>query len=118
MEEAAATAPRRKTAAFRRRQCSGGNPRSGYPGSDDDGSFRVVRPPGGIVLEQLLMGTGWRRWRVMASNTSTTASLGGAVQRSLGDGGVLMVARRLDMLSVVVVASTTCLARFILWFLS
>ena len=52
----------------------------------------------------------------MASNTSTTASLGGAVQRSRGDGGVLVVARRSDMLSVVVVASTTCLTRFILWF--
>ena len=52
----------------------------------------------------------------MASNTSTTASLGGAVQRSLGAGCVMMVVRSLDMLSVVVVASTTCLARLILWF--
>ena len=91
-----------------------GNPRSGSPGSDDDDSFRVVLPPGGIVLEQLLVGTGKRRWRVEASSTSTTASLGGAAQRSLGAGRVMMVTRRSDMLSGVVATSTTCLTRLIL----
>ena len=59
-------------------RCSGGSPRSGYPRSDDDDPFRVVLPPGGIVLEQLLVGTGKERWRVEASITSSTASLGDA----------------------------------------
>ena len=91
--------------------CSGGNPRSGSPGSDDDGPFRVVLPPGGIVLEQLLDGTGKERWRVEASNTSSTASLGGAAQRSLGAGRVMMMTRRSDMLFGVMATSPAGLAR-------
>ena len=90
--------------------CSRGNPRSGSLGSNDDDPFRVVLPPGGIVLEQLLVGTGKERWRVEASNMSSTASLGGTTQRSLGVGRVMMVTRRSDMLSSVV---TTCLTRLI-----
>ena len=69
-------------------------------------------------MEQLLVGTGKKMWRVKASNMSTTASLGGVAQQSLGAGCVMMVARRLDMLSGVLVTSTTCLARLLLWYLS
>ena len=47
-----------------------GNPRFGSPGSDDDCPFRVVLPPRGIVLEQLLVRMGKERWSVAASNMS------------------------------------------------
>ena len=95
-------------------RCSGGSPRSGYPRSDDDDPFRVVLPHGGIVLEQMRVGTGKRRWRVEAPSTLMTASLGGVEQRSIGAGRVMMVTCSLDMLSGVVATSTTCLTRLIL----
>ena len=46
-----------------------------------------------IVLEQLLVGTGNGRWRVEASITSTTVSLGDAAQLSLSARRVMMEAR-------------------------
>ena len=99
-----------------RSHCSAGHPRSGIPGSGDGGALGVALPHEGIVLEQLLDGTGKERWCVEASNTSSTVSLGGAAQRSLGAGRVMMMTHRSDMLSGVVATSTTCLTRIILWF--
>ena len=67
---------------------SGGNPRSGSTGSDDDGTFDAVVPPGGIVLEHVLAGGDKRRSGV-TSTARLTADPDGMAPRRFGDGHVL-----------------------------
>ena len=97
---------------------SGENPRFGSTGSNDDGAFGVVLPPGGIVLEQELAGGDKRRSGV-TSTARPTMDPGGMALRSFGDGRVWMDTCRMVALSGAVVASTTGLARsvrqYLLW---
>ena len=86
--------------------CSGGNPRSRSPGSDDVGDFGVVLPPGGVVLEQWFTGEA-NRLSGVTSTVLKTVGLDGVEQWSLRVGRRLIDARKLVALSGVVVTSTT-----------
>lgn len=90
--------------------CFGENPRSGSPGSDDDGAFGVVFPPGGIVFEQVLDGEDYRRSGI-PSTARLTADPGGMALRRFGDGRRQMDTCRMVALSGTVVALTAGLAR-------
>ncbi|KAE8814642.1 hypothetical protein D1007_08170 [Hordeum vulgare] len=83
---------------------SGGNPRS----VDRMTATLWCRFPFGGVIHG---GTHNLRWSGIPCDTSTSWSLGGEAQQSLGDGCVMMSARREEALSGAVGASTAGLAR-------
>ena len=83
---------------------SEGNPRFGSSGPDD-GDFRVVLPPMGIVLEQWFTGVA-NMWSGVTSTTLKMVGLSGVEQSSLSVGRGLIDVRRLVSLFVVVVMST------------
>ena len=85
--------------------CSGGNPRSGSPGSDDDGVPWIAFPLEGIVLEQVMAGGGKRSSGVTSTARPTTDPVGMAL-RSFGGGRVWMDTCRMMALSGAVVVST------------
>ena len=90
----------------------GGNPKSGSTGSDDDGTFDVVVPPEGIVLEHVLAGGDKRRSGV-TSIARPTADPDGTALWSFGDRRVWMDTRMTVALSSVVVPSTAGLTRLV-----
>ena len=80
-----------------------GNPRSGSTRSDDDVTFNVVVPPGGIVLEHMLAGGDKRRSGV-TSTARPMVDPSGMSPRRFSDGRVLdMDSRRRRKLSGVMV---------------
>ncbi|KAE8798011.1 Kinesin-4 [Hordeum vulgare] len=94
----------------------GGNPRSGSPGSDDDGVHSIALPLGGIILEQVMAGGDMRRSGV-ASTIGPTADHGDMALRSFGDGRVWMYTCRMVALSDAVVALMAGQARSMRQFL-
>ena len=92
------------------------NTRSGSIGSDDDGTFDVVVPSEGIVLEQVLVGRDKRKSSV-SSTARPTVDPDGVVLRRFGNGRVWIDTCRMVELSSVVEASTAGHARLMGQFL-
>ena len=95
----------------RHRQCSSRHLTRIVPGNSPDlglldrirTALRAVRPPEGVVLEQLLVEEG-RRWSGVASTTSMVSSFDDMVQRGFGGRCGMMDAHRMVVLSGVVMA--------------
>jgi hypothetical protein len=81
---------------------SRGTPRSGSPGSDDDGALVSLFLLGASFLEQLKVG-GVKMWSGL--HLSRMLCLSGVAQRSLGDSHALMDSRRVGAPSSAMVAS-------------
>ena len=90
-------------------RCYGGNPRSGYSGSDDGGT-RCRSPSWGHCFEAVV-GWRWQEVERCTSTSSTTLILGGMARRSLGVGCMLLDSRRVEALFGIVATSTAGLAR-------